>query len=382
MDAREYLMQLIYTKHEVDDWLDGREFRFACYDGKLGWLLNDGRVAYGVDGSTSIYHYDGPAGARRMINYADEPCRINTYGDSFTQCHQVSDGETWQEVLAGHLGEPVRNFGIGGWSVYQAYLRMLQTEPQTPADVIILNIYDDDHYRNLDAWRTIRVRKHPRFIEPPLPHISANSETEEFIERANPCPSADSLYDLCDLDKVCEMFDDDFVLGIMLAHANAAEGNPHADYSRISNQAATHGIATRIDSAETLSAASADLHTRSALYATQRIVEAVEDFAQAAGKQVLYVLSFNAAIVVKYLTEQTRFDQPFVDFLRARKLPVVDLLEAHAADFAAFKLSPADYVKRYYIGHYSPAGNHFEAFAIKDQLVEMLSPKPIAYQPE
>ena len=59
-------------------------------------------------------------------NGGDRPCRMNTYGDSFTQCHQVSDGETWQEYLAAHLGEPVRNFGVGGYGVYQAYRRMLR----------------------------------------------------------------------------------------------------------------------------------------------------------------------------------------------------------------------------------------------------------------
>ncbi len=61
-----------------------------------------------------------------MSNYKEKSCRINTYGNSFTQCHEVSDHETWQEILAAHLQEPVRNFGIGGWSVYQAYLRMLK----------------------------------------------------------------------------------------------------------------------------------------------------------------------------------------------------------------------------------------------------------------
>ena len=60
--------------------------------------------------------------------YAGRPCRINTYGDSFTQCHQVSDAETWQEYLAGHLGEPIRNFGMGGYGVYQAYRRMVREE--------------------------------------------------------------------------------------------------------------------------------------------------------------------------------------------------------------------------------------------------------------
>jgi len=67
-----------------------------------------------------------------MGNYGDKPCRINTYGDSFTQCHQVSDHETWQKIPAAHLQEPIRNYGIGGWSVYQAYLRMLREESRNP----------------------------------------------------------------------------------------------------------------------------------------------------------------------------------------------------------------------------------------------------------
>ena len=36
-------------------------------------------------------------------------------------------------------------------------------------------------------------------------------------------------------------------------------------------------------------------------------------------------------------------------------------------------------MKRYYIGHYSPAGNHFFAYALKDTLIEWLEPKPISY---
>jgi hypothetical protein len=46
----------------------------------------------------------------------------------FHACHQVSDNETWQEYLAGHLGEPIRNFGMGGFGVYQAYRRMIREE--------------------------------------------------------------------------------------------------------------------------------------------------------------------------------------------------------------------------------------------------------------
>jgi hypothetical protein len=32
------------------------------------------------------------------------------------------------------------------------------------------------------------------------------------------------------------------------------------------------------------------------------------------------------------------------------------------------------------IGHYSPQGNHFFAYSIKDKVVQWLDPKPIPYQ--
>ena len=49
-----------------------------------------GRRAGGPPGvaSNSFYSY-GEYGERALVNYADRPCRINTYGDSFTACGQT-----------------------------------------------------------------------------------------------------------------------------------------------------------------------------------------------------------------------------------------------------------------------------------------------------
>ena len=104
-----------------------------------------------------FYSYDAPAGPdavdrpRAVVNSPGQACRIHTFGppphhnrpppsfrrrdqsaegpqhatqrggsktraragDSFTHCDQVSDGETWQEFLASHIREPVKNFGVG-----------------------------------------------------------------------------------------------------------------------------------------------------------------------------------------------------------------------------------------------------------------------------
>ncbi len=376
---KKFAKELLYKKEEVDDWLNGK-LSFSQYDGELGWLLSDCYVPDGVDGSWSTYNYeDGGKGCRKIVNYPNKKCRINSYGDSFTQCHQVSNGETWQEILAAHLGEPIRNFGVGGWSVYQAYLRMKREEKKSPSEYIIFNIWGDDHFRNLDSWRNIRVRKMEGFGEPTLPYVEVNPATKFFKECPNPCPTKKSVYNLCNLDWVVNRFKDDFVFNIMLAHKNAADMEVDKSYDKIKNLATTFGINTKIDDAGSISKVAYEMHIKSSLYASMRIVELVEKFAKKNNKKVLYVLSFGSYDIAKMINEGTRFDQEFVSFMKKKKLPMVDLMEAHKKDFAKYKLSVEDYLKQYYIGHYNPHGNFFHAWALKNKLVEMLKPKPVAY---
>ena len=379
IDVKTYLSEILYSKKEIDDWLAGKAFPFSKYNPELGWLLNNASFKDGIDDSISTYTYVGDDGERIMSNYSNKPCRINTYGNSFTQCHQVSDHETWQEVLAAHLQEPVRNFGIGGWSVYQAYLRMLKEEKRNPAEYIIFNIYDDDHKRNLDSWRNIRVRKHPQHIEAPLPHLKVNLKNKELIECQNPCPTIESLYKLCDLQETFELFKDDFVLQIMVAHRNSKVKNADNPYSEMTEFFKTHGIKTEIDSAATLAEESEKIHLKAALFSTLWILEKIEKFGLENNKKILYVLSYPGRTITRYIKDGKRFDSDLITYFKEKNLPFIDLLELHAQDFQKYNLSVKDYLNRYFIGHYNPLGNHFCAFAIKDKLVKMLDPKPFSY---
>ena len=144
--------------------------------------------------------------------------------------------------------------------------------------------------------------------------------------------------------------------------------------------ASTHGIETSVETNDHLSAAANEIQNRSALCATENIVEKVEAFASANKKKVLYVLSFPATTIAQRINEGRRWDQSFVDFLNRRGLPYVDLMEAHLADFAKYKLTAKEYLQQYFIGHYNPRGNLFCAFALKDKLVEFLDPKPSPYR--
>ena len=143
----QYLRQSVVTREVIDGFLRGPSW--AQYDPEQGYILGNYLPPDGIDRSATISTVQSN-GARTSFVYAGKKCRINTYGDSFTQCHQVSDGETWQEYLAGHLGEPIRNFGMGGYGVYQAYRRMLREErTDHGAEYLIFYIWGDDHIRSL-----------------------------------------------------------------------------------------------------------------------------------------------------------------------------------------------------------------------------------------
>ena len=376
--VREHLAHLVRTRQDVSDWLAGRAFPFSKYDAALGYLHRDRRFRQGIDNSVCTYTYD-KSGARHTIMHSERPCRINTYGNSLTSCEQVNDGQTWQEVLAAFLGEPIRNYGIGGYSVYLAYLRMKREETVYPAPYIIFNIADDDHYRNLISWQEITNGKNWQHFQPPLPYIIADPASGQFKEITNPCPTRESLYNLCNLDWVYNRFKDDFVLTLRLAQG--MEKNPdHEIVQMVQALASEQGMQTRVNySGDELIKTADSLYTQAAIFASTRIIDQIEQFAIANQKKVLYVLSYGPANVAKRLQGEKRFDQHFVDFLKARKLPYIDLLETHATDYGEFKTSVENYLKRYYIGHYNPQGNVFCASAMLNKLVAMMDPKPAPY---
>jgi hypothetical protein len=142
----------------------------------------------------------------------------------------------------------------------------------------------------------------------------------------------------------------------------------------------THGINTTIEDNATLSQAAETLHVKAALLSSQYIVEKIERFARDTHKKVLYVLSFPGASIAQYLEEGQRWDQPFVDFIKSKGLPFIDLMDCHIQEYAQFKGPLKEYLKKYFVGHYNPLGNHFCAFALKNKLIDMLNPKSLPYR--
>ena len=394
-NVRDVLDAAAYYEVEIDKVLDRDNPSFLQFDPVLGYTLHDSVFRDGMRKTLCQYTYHPHGGHRRMVNYADQPCRINTYGDSYTQCAQVSDGETWQEVLAAHLREPIRNFGVGGYGVYQAYRKAMQVETTEAlaADYIILNVWDDDHMRNIDAARWNRVgwmcRDLPRGRRDGYPvhgfpwaHMRYDLEKGNFVELAGMCERGDDLRKLVGTEAYYDTFKDDPVV-----HLFTLREGGEAPVDRLETIAEAFGLNVDLRNPQTRATDAQRLYYAYGMRSTQHICSKLRMWCESNGRKLMILLSYDVPQVMEYLEKGTRFDESFVTFLNAGGYTYVDFLEKSREDYRDYGCGVETYLERFYIeragaqvfGHYNPYGNFWFGHTLRDDLVAWLAPRPPAY---
>ena len=202
-----------------------------------------------------------------------------------------------------------------------------------------------------------------------------NVGKQQLIELPNPCRTRRDVYKFRNVGWLRETIGHDVALRI--AAARAAGRVPCECVLEV---AADFGLSHHTDRTEHAAKAELErIYTRAALFSTMRILGMADDYIRRSRKRLFLILSYSPANVTRYLRGERPFDQGLIDYLKARRYRYVDLREHHLAEFRKFGLSPRDYVNRYYIGHYSPAGNFFCAMAIKNKIVRWLKPPPQTY---
>lgn len=379
----QFLRESAVDKAVIDTFLDPAKPSWAQFDPELGYVLGNDISWGGIDGSRPIFSV-AANGARKSAMYPGVTCRINTYGDSFTGCDQVNDHETWQEYLGAHFGEPVRNFGMGGYGFYQAYRRMVRTEVTADgAEYVLLYIWGNDHMRSLLRCRYALIRPwwdsrggrmfHNNFWA----HIEMDLDTGRLVEKPNLLPTPESLYQMTDPDFLVEALRDDWMLQIAVHSEGWIDEIEREPVNRLAEILGTEPL-PQGKGQETRSAA-VRIRDCYGFAATRQILVQAEEFTREHGKKLVIVL-FDPKVTRELIAQESRYDQEVVDFLENRRFKYFDMNRVHAADFKSFRLTLEEYMKRYFIGHYSPAGNHFFAFAIKNSLLEWLDPKPVTYR--
>lgn len=383
----EYLRGAVVERASVDLFLDPERPSWAQFDPVTGYRLADFMARDGVGESFTVATYR-PDGARRSLVYGERPHRIATYGNSFTQCHQVSDGETWQEYLAAHLGEPIRNHGVGGFGVCQAYHRLVQEEQsERGVEYVVLYVWGDDHIRSLTRCRHAAIYRlydtaGTRFQGNFWANIEMNLQTGELELRANLLPTSESLYRMTDPDWMVEALRDDLATRMWAYyHGWVVDLDPIA----VRTLADALGVPGRaFADARPEQDAVYELLDRYAFAATEHLLTRAREFTTQHGKQLLVAIFDPFRALTGMVDGKPRYDQQIVDFLREREFRSFDMTAVHAEDFACFAIDFDAYMNRFFVGrvgHYNPTGNHFFAYAIKPTIVDWLDPKPITYKP-
>lgn len=382
----EYIRKNVPLRGEIDVFLKD-DFRWAKFDPEVGYTLFNFMPHDGLGNSATISTV-AANGARTSFMYTNKPCRINTYGDSFTQCHQANDGETWQEYLAAHLGEPVRNFGMGGHGFYQTYRRMIREEQSANAgEYVIMYIFGDDNVRSLMRCRymsfrqwtdtmTVREGLGKMFHNNFWANLEMNLQTGKLEEKPNRISEADALYRMTDPDWMYKNLEDDLALQLHLFIYGQISG---MDMKKMKRLAEILQQPLNTASNDELKVSARLLLNKYATAAAKYVLQKSREFAEVNNKKLMIML-FDTGVLFDMVEGKPRSDQEVVDFLRSEKFNYFDMNLVHLDDYRTnFKCSFEDYWKRFSIGHYSPAGNHFFAYSIRGPVVEWLKPKPITY---
>ena len=396
----QYLKNSAASRESIDVFLRGPGW--GQFDAELGYTQRDYLdVADGIDHSAALYTFQRN-GARTSFMYADRTPRINTYGDSFTESEQVNDGETWQEYLAGHLGEPIRNFGIGGYGVYQAFRRM-EREEQTDhgAKYVILYICCDDatrsllraRYASIYAWFSDQGgrRFHGNFTS----HVEMDLNAIRFVEKEQLLPTKESLYYMTEPQWMVDHLKDDLALQLDayargyirdLDREKIAQLAARLDFPfdwHLESQAGTvpRPHPERVPPRTAMQVQAAALLNRYGQCATLFILDKAREFARQHDKKLLIVLNQTTDMG----RSGPRDDQLILDYLVKQKFDYFDMNAVSLREYENAKttLSYAEYEKQYQVngfGHYNPLGNHRFAYSIKETIVKWLDPKPVPYQ--
>lgn len=160
----------------------------------------------------------------------------------------------------------------------------------------------------------------------------------------------------------------------------AARGAADVDWPRLQTMGEVLDVPIDTESADTRAESAAKLLLTCGQRATNHTFDLAKSYTASAGKKLLVHLPYSMNQLRKVLAGAPRDDSCVIEHLREHDFAWVDCLEQHLENYEHFDCDIENYLKRYYIGHYSPAGNHFCAYRMKETVVAWLNPKPPAYR--
>ncbi len=167
-----YVVPLDRIESELQEYFNNKEAVTLIPDPATGWTYRPNSKRQ--DGTFTV----NGAGLRALREYTMKPAadtlRIALFGDSFVAGDEVTDEEAWallleQELNRAGLKAEVLNFGVGGYSMTQAFLRWQSLGKRFSPDMVIFVFQAENLDRNVNVfhqlyWQGGAVYSKPRFI--------------------------------------------------------------------------------------------------------------------------------------------------------------------------------------------------------------------------
>ena len=102
---------------------------------------------------------------------------VAAFGDSFTYSNDVDADHSWTSVLSDHLGCEVKNYGVGGYSYVQAFLKYELYQPME--ETIIFLVYEEMLKRSLASSNFFLSNSNDGFSWP-KPFIDTSMKLREI----------------------------------------------------------------------------------------------------------------------------------------------------------------------------------------------------------
>jgi hypothetical protein len=189
----------------------------------------------------------------------------------------------------------------------------------------------------------------------------------------------EDVYKLCDKDYVWETYKDDAILKSVLSIYGRGDVSRGLDR----DASVSVGIAVEKEDERNIALEVRGRHTEQALYASERILEWIEEYVKEKGQHFILMLSYSRRSMAAELAGEPRFDESFMEWLKDKSYPVIDTRDAFRADYKNSKLDIDAYLDSFYIGkdgHHSPLGNYFTALFLIRRLTKILDPLPVPYR--
>ena len=171
-DLPPYALPLRKIRPQVEAYLNNPNRTIFIPDPETGWIYRPDAIFY--DGLFRINQASLRSRREYALEPADDMLRIALFGDSFVAGDEVNSEEVWGYNLERLLNQAgvnaeVLNFGVGGYSMGQAFLRWQAQGKDYAPDIVIFAFQPENLDRNVNIFRSLYVQggvvySKPRFI--------------------------------------------------------------------------------------------------------------------------------------------------------------------------------------------------------------------------